>query len=505
MEFSSSHKGSGATFFCPRQVASLVMFTILLGAQAAVAELSFYERMRAFRENLTHDPYRPGYHIVNSEDTVDPFDVNGAIFWKGRYHLFYIFQDSRGHNWGHVSSFDLVHWRHHPTGLVSGMFSGNCFVNKEGVPTMCYHGQLRGGNTMAIALDDQLNTWRKLNLITPKTVEGNKFHGKYHSWDPCGWLEGDTYYAIFGGKDGNKAGVVKSKALEGPWEYVGDLMAHSIGDIEINEDVSCPDFFKIGDKYMLLCLNHKRGCRYYLGQWKNEQFYPEFHERMSWVDGEFYAPKSLLDGKGRRIMWAWIRDRRHDDNRGEYGWNGTLSLPRVLSLGDDGMLRIEPPEELNILRSNPKKMADLTVKADSQVPLKDILGNSIEISVEMSPAGAEQFGVKVCASPDGQEQTLIYYDAEDNKLKIDTNQSSLTEGPKKIEGGPLELKPGEPLKLRVYVDKSVIEVFANSRQAVTRRIYPSRKDSVNVAVFSKGGFVKVCNIRAWKMMPSNPY
>ena len=39
-----------------------------------------------------------------------PFDPNGAIFWKGRYHLFYIFQDARGHNWGHVSSTDLFHW-----------------------------------------------------------------------------------------------------------------------------------------------------------------------------------------------------------------------------------------------------------------------------------------------------------------------------------------------------------------------------------------------------------
>ena len=47
-----------------------------------------------------------------------PFDPNGAIFWKGRYHLFYIFQDVRGHNWGHVSSTDLFHWRHHPTGLI---------------------------------------------------------------------------------------------------------------------------------------------------------------------------------------------------------------------------------------------------------------------------------------------------------------------------------------------------------------------------------------------------
>jgi hypothetical protein len=87
------------------------------GSRAAVA--------RALREKLLRDPHRPVYHFVTPEGRCMPFDPNGAIFWKGRYHLFYIFQDARGHNWGHASSADLCHWRHHPTGLVSGMFSGN--------------------------------------------------------------------------------------------------------------------------------------------------------------------------------------------------------------------------------------------------------------------------------------------------------------------------------------------------------------------------------------------
>ena len=39
-----------------------------------------------------------------------PFDPNGALHWKGKYHLCYIFQDERGHCWGHASSTDLVHW-----------------------------------------------------------------------------------------------------------------------------------------------------------------------------------------------------------------------------------------------------------------------------------------------------------------------------------------------------------------------------------------------------------
>jgi sucrose-6-phosphate hydrolase SacC (GH32 family) len=55
------------------------------------------------------------------------------------------------------------------------------------------------------------------------------------------------------------------------------------------------------------------------------------------------------------------------------------------------------------------------------------------------------------------------------------------------------------------VDKSVVEVFANGRQAVMRRIYPSRGDSVGVAVFAKGGPASLAALDAWDLMPSNPY
>ena len=458
---------------------------------------------RALREKLLRDPYRAGYHFVMPEGQAMPFDPNGAIFWKGRYHLFYIFQDKRGHNWGHVSSTDLFHWRHHPTGLVSGMFSGNCFINKDGRPTMCYH-QVGQGNAMAVAVDDELNEWKKLdsNPITPKTKPGDPLHDKYRSWDPFGWLEGDTYYAIFGG---NRPAIAKSDNLGGEWKYVGDLMANSVAGVSINEDVSCADLFKIGNKHMLLCISHALGCRYYLGEWKGEQFHPEFHEKMSWVDHSFFAPESLLDDKGRRIMWAWLFDSPGFKMRLNHGWSGTMSLPRVLSLGEDGFLRMNPPEEIERLRYNGKKKTNLVVKADTGLALEGVGGNSIELDMEMDAPGAKQFGIKICSAPGGEEQTLVYYDASEKKLKVDTTKSSLTEGPKSVEAGPLELKADESLKLRVFVDKSVVEVFANGRQAVMRRIYPSRPDSVGVELFSIGGPARVATLEAWEMMPSNPY
>ena len=40
--------------------------------------------------------------------------------------------------------------------------------------------------------------------------------------------------------------------------------------------------FKIGNKWMLLCISHRLGCRYYLGDFKDEKYLPEFQAMMSW-------------------------------------------------------------------------------------------------------------------------------------------------------------------------------------------------------------------------------
>ena len=463
------------------------------------------ESARHLRESILSDPARPGYHFVVPEGVAMPFDPNGAIYWKGRYHLFYIFQDTRlgrkADHWGHVSSIDLFHWVHHPTGLLDGMYSGNCFLNSDGVPTICYH-QKGEGNAMAVALDDDLNEWHKLesNPITPKTEEGDEHHGRYKSWDPFGWLEGDTYYAIFGG---GHPGIAKSPTLEGEWRYVGDLFAHGVEGVSLDEDVSCADLFKLGDKDVLLCISHRLGCRYYLGVWKDEQFHPESHAQMSWVDHSFFAPESLVDDKGRRIMWAWILDQPKFGARSARGWSGTMSLPRVLSLDNGGELGIDVPEEIEALRQAGFRKEDFVLPAGTDVAVDDVHGNSLELSVDMESTEDSAFGVKVCVSPDGQEETSVFYDAREKLLKVDTRRSGPHDTPKTVEAGPLELKPGERLKLRVFVDRSVVEVFANGRQAVMRRIYPARRDSVGVRLFSKGGQGHVHTFEAWQIAPAN--
>jgi sucrose-6-phosphate hydrolase SacC (GH32 family) len=70
-------------------------------------------------------------------------------------------------------------------------------------------------------------------------------------------------------------------------------------------------------------------------------------------------------------------------------------------------------------------------------------------------------------------------------LSIERGKSSLSDKPHKSNLiGRIEIRKGQKLKLHIYVDHSVIEVFANGQACISTRIYPTREDSVNVSVFA---------------------
>jgi sucrose-6-phosphate hydrolase SacC (GH32 family) len=493
---------------------------------------------RELREKLQQDPHRPMYHLMGPEDYNCAFDPHGLIFWKGRYHIFYPFFPGGINYWGHVSSTDLVHWHCHKTAIKINpgdperhAFAGGAMVNRNGVPTLIYNG-LEAGACVATSTDDDLTNWTKspANPVIPIPKEGSPEFGKYTMWDVCGWVDGDFHYCLSGGntkEDGDVAWVFRSPDLV-HWEFLHKFYKSDRKWTGPEEDCSCPDFFPIGKKHMLMFISHARGCQYYIGRYENETFYPEQHGRMNWPGGSFFAQESLVDDKGRRILWAWVPDQRTRQRTLLSGWSGIYSLPRVLSLAKDDSLLIDPPDELSVLRYDHCRHETVTIAADSELALKDVSGNSLELSIEVDMANAKQFGVKVCCSPDGQEQTSIVCDPAAKALTVDTTRTTLskevvqpfpntylafyadnpiTDGRQdvRVQVAPFELKKGETLKLRIFLDRSILEVFANSRQCVTQRIYPDRADSLGVALFSRGGSATVKRLDAWKMNPSNPW
>lgn len=471
---------------------------------------------RHVRHKLLRDPYRPRYHFVSPEGFDGPFDPNGNIYWRGRHHMGYIYMERGVFCWGHVSSIDLLHWRHHGPMLMptldspeNGIFSGNAYLDKDGRRVLCmYHG-CGAGNCLAWSDDDNLEHWHKLpgNPLAPNPPGPNPLNpdGADHtSWDPCGWIEGDTYYGIFGGQ---KNTVWKSRDLK-TWTKCGPLLAEAYPGIDFYEDISCPDFFPVRDKWVMVCISHRLGTRYYVGRWENEKFHPEYHEMMSFCDNEFFAPESHTDGRGRRIMLAWVFDGRNTPVRNASGWSGTMSLPRVLTLGADNRLLMTPVEELATLRYNPFAAANVNVAdgAFTPVPFRAVEENVLDTEAELAGAGAAEFGIDVCCSADGGEFTRIGYETATGRLKIDTHHTGPNQRKCAIEAAPINplgAPPAGPLKLRIFVDRSIVEVFANDgKLALSRTVFPS-KGSGGIRLYALGGAAKATSLRVWDIMPTN--
>lgn len=489
---------------------------------------------RAMRTKLLADPLRPTYHFVSPEGHDYPFDPNGAIFWKGQYHLGYIYQHNdangeRKHWWGHVASHDLFHWHAlqpmlplHPSDPEQGIFSGGAFIAKDGVPHVVYHG-VDAGNCLARAADDGLVHWQKfaqnpvLPLVKQKSLTEYDEDNAGNAWDPHIWLEGDVYYQVSGG---NPPGLFKSSDLVN-WRYVGQFMDQRLVRHQPFEDWSCPDLFKLNGKYVTVAISHNQGTQYYIGDFVNEQFVPQQHGRMNWPGGTFFAPESLVDDNGRRILFGWVLETRpYDDAQ---GWSGVMSLPRVLAINRSGEMTVSPPEEVRSLRYQPQQVADLELQETKSLHLPELAGNATEIHARFDPIHQDKgdFGLRVLAALDQSEFTEIRYEQSTRELVIDferSHRSGNVRFPSYCMMGhldksqpefltaqrvPFPLEAGESLVLEIYIDKSIIEVFANRKVCITQRVYPSSPDSVHTYVFSRHGAVRVGGLRCWQLAQTN--
>jgi beta-fructofuranosidase len=454
------------------------------------------------------------YHLMHPGGDSAPGDPNVAFYLNGTYHLFYIlahpWKEKTSFSFIHVTSPDMLHWTWQPTKLQPsftghGMFSGTGFITREGKPAAIYHGQGSGRNQIIIAKNNQLSEWEKPDPIEIKDNMDNGFHGG----DPDLFLIGDTYYAIanrFGGTDNPP--LIKSADLKN-WTHVGDFIKQFPPDVLIGEDNSCPNFFPLGNKWMLLCISHSLGCRYYTGEWdaKAEQFVPEQHGRMNWrredqpwgefAWREFFAPESVLTPDGRRIMWAWL-----------FSLNALIrprsiqSLPRELSLPADGILRIKPLRELESLRADPVVQENIVVPGSvpptsGTVDWRQIArlpGEAVEIRLTISrdQAARKRFGFRLFG--EGKTGGLpIIIRPETGTIRV-----GATEAPFAVA----DLPEGEEVQLRIFVDKYLVEVFANERQAVVAANMDWQGKTA-LDGYSFGTPTTLRRLEIWKLQPTN--
>jgi beta-fructofuranosidase len=455
-------------------------------------------------------------------------DPNGLIYWKGDYHLFYQYVPNDPpweiKHWGHAMSQDLVHWTDLPIALAptpggpdqDGCFSG-CAIDNDGIPTLIYTGVHGKRQLPCLATgSDDLVTWQKYSgnpLIAGPPQDLDLIAFRDHSV----WKEGNTWYQLIGAGIrgvGGTALLYRSPNLV-DWEYMHPLY---IGDQNRTEPVwtgsmwECPDFFPLGDKSVLLASIYDenrfgerayKACLHYtaafVGAYSASTFIPRTESIIDY-GGHFYAPQTLLDPTGRRLLWGWLWEGRSDEEQWAAGWAGVMSLPLVLSLGPDDFLRIEPAAELQHLRSAHWRITDLAIAPTALLQLEEVRGDCLEILAELVPGEATELGIAVRCAPNGTEQTLIGYDRLQGRLLIDRHRSSMSEDVQRdIREGPLPLTTDESLLLHIFIDRSVIEVFANQRLCMSSRVYPSRTDSLGVGLFARGGSARLKALDAWEL------
>jgi beta-fructofuranosidase len=273
--------------------------------------------------------------------------------------------------------------------------------------------------------------------------------------------------------------------------------------VSTGEMWECPDFFPLADKHALV-VSTQGSVVYSLGAYVNRYFRPELQGKADLGDS-YYAARSMVDEKGRRILWGWIREGRSDAAQRAAGWAGVMSLPRVLALDRNQALGMAPAPEIEALRGKPQHFENLPVVPGSSSLWKGVRGDSLEIHAEFEPGASEAVGLIVRSTPDGKEQTSITYNRSSGQLLVERDRSSLSlDVDRSAQGGPFVLGEGETLKLRVFLDASVIEIFANHRACLTSRIYPSRPDSLGLGTFARGDKARLKTLDVWEMRPISP-
>ena len=494
----------------------------LLLAAGVVLSLS---APRAQAPQSGDEPLRPRIHFTPPRYFMN--DPNGLVYYKGEYHLFYQhnpFGEKWGHmSWGHAVSRDMLHWQHLPVALGEEngvmIFSGSAVVDSRNSSGLCqaagadsscliaiYSGDGFGKETQNIAFsNDRGRTWTKYRG-NPVIDLGRKdfrdpkvfWHAPTGRWIMATVLADEHKVRLFGSSDLIKWDTLSdfgpAGATGGAWE--------------------CPDLFELPvepskEQRWVLVVNINpggvaggSGTQYFVGAFDGVTFTNENASgRTLWADygKDFYASQSFSDvppADGRRIWMGWISNWAYANDEPTVRWRGAQSIPRTLALqrSSDGIRLVQRPiDELRDLRAGEAAAVAGSARLPPSAEIELTLARSDE------PVGLRLFN-------EAGEEVTIGATASPSEVFIDRQRSSA--GPAfhadypGRHAGPAQWKDGK-LSLRVFFDRSVVEVFAaDGATVLTERAYPTRPlDRVELHPSGRTGGATA---RLWELRKSMP-
>lgn len=307
--------------------------------------------------------YRPAFHFTPQRWWMN--DPNGLVVHDGVHHLYF---QHHPHgmvwgpmHWGHATSRDLLHWQEHPIALApdaKGMaFSGSVVIDRASVS-----GLGAGGRAPWLAL------YTQFDAEAGAAGRPNQHQGLAHSLD-----EGFTWTPFAANPVLPNPGLkdfrdpkVFHHAPSGRWLMVlaaGDhVQFHASTDLKAWSKLSefgagagahgsvweCPDLVELplpgGRRRWVLIVsvvegapNGGSGTQYFVGDFDGTCFVPE-HADLRWLDhgSDNYAGVTWHNSGERVLFIGWMSNWVYAREVPTAPWRGAMTLPRVLSLRQDG-------------------------------------------------------------------------------------------------------------------------------------------------------------------------
>lgn len=481
---------------------------------------------------LADDRFKPQYHIYVPQHWMN--EAIAPFYYNGVYHLFFQ-QTVSGpfwgySHWGHFTSDDLVHWKNVQPALEpenNGLdndfcFSGSAALDQNGEPVLFYTGV-----NMSAAYLNKVTSARAKDLSDPQLLEWNKL-GRSIAEQPAGTLPSDfrdpfvyeedgRYYMLVGTGNTNGNGSIRifrarDDALT-EWEPLGECF--TLDRTKYPQVGSCwelPVLAKLKngstEKYVLMMSPMSRDggvtqVYYWLGDFDGESgvFTPEREEPRLLDYGMHIVtcPALTVDPvSGKTLLFTSVGETWDGTYRNLAGYANGAACIRELSLTESGELSAVPYSGMDGLKGTLlADISDATIDEANDI-LRNVKGDMLCIELEIKKGSADTVGISVRMDEEEREMTSVYYRYSEEALRIDTSTaSSSNQSGKGVSGGELKLG-GENFKLKLFVDRSLIEGFAGGR-SVTGRAYPTLKSANGVRLYTLSGSAQVVSCKVWEM------
>lgn len=466
------------------------------------------------RDEVKKGKMRQRYHFMPETGWMN--DPNGLIFFRGKYHFFYQcnpysgFWDSM--HWGHAVSDDMLHWEYLPLALAPGEVyddyqKGGCFsgsaIEHEGKLFLMYtavsHDENGDKQTQCIAYSEDGIHFEKYPgnpvLTAPEGVAASQFR------DPKVWKHGDTFYMVCAGSryGRGQALLFRSENML-DWTFF-NVLSDNRG--EWGKMWECPDFFPMGDKYVLTFSPIGVGDHtavYQIGEFDYEtgRFNSTICREIDW-GLDYYAPQSFLAADGRRIMaawaneWEWMPQFKDWGPAYREGWCGFFNIPREVRMAEDGTLQFLPIREICALRENPFRKDELIVTEETALKAGDGVSFELKMKIDLTRTDAEKVELDL-RSGDGKK-TVCLFDLKKAELSVDRNQADgWSSG---VSGSSLELKNKEELDIHILSDQSSLEIFTDRyRNNHSGNVFASNEQN-GIEIRAYGGTLVLKDIESY--------